>query len=79
MSEHAVDVITIRLNGNTTPVNRGTTISGLLEEKGLKPLLVVVEINGEIVARASFSERVFESGDQVEIVHFVGGGEEFPG
>ena len=35
---------------------------------------VAVELNREIVARARWAETPVREGDQLEIVHFVGGG-----
>ncbi len=35
---------------------------------------VAVEINREIVPKASYAETVIKPGDQVEIINFVGGG-----
>lgn len=67
-------VIEITLNGKRAGVPRGSTILDLLNEKELAERLVVVERNGAIVPKSSFAETVFSAGDQVEIVHFVGGG-----
>ncbi len=64
----------ISLNGKETPLAAGTTIDEFLASRSLQGKLVVVEINGAIVSRSDFPVRVFESGDQVEVVHFVGGG-----
>lgn len=73
MQEQSTD-IEITLNGKAAGVPDGSTILDLLNEKGLAERLVVVELNGTIVPRSSFSEIRFSAGDQVEIVHFVGGG-----
>jgi thiamine biosynthesis protein ThiS len=66
--------ITVTLNGKETSLPAGSTITSFLESRALTGKLVVVEINGTIVPRADFDERAFQSGDQVEVVHFVGGG-----
>ena len=65
---------TVTLNGKETVLPANTTISRFLESRALVGKLVVVEINGTIVQRADFDDRAFQSGDLVEIVHFVGGG-----
>ncbi len=65
---------TITLNGKETVLPEGSTVSTFLESRALVGKLVVVEINGTIVPRAEFDDRVFASGDLVEVVHFVGGG-----
>ncbi len=66
--------IAVILNGKESTLPAGSTISQFLESRALVGKLVVVEINGTIVQRADFDDRVFHSGDLVEIVHFVGGG-----
>jgi thiamine biosynthesis protein ThiS len=66
--------IDIVLNGKPAAIPAGSTIAGLLAEKELTERLVVVELNGAIVPRSDFIAAVFSAGDQVEIVHFVGGG-----
>ena len=66
--------ITITLNGKEVAVPANTTISTFLESRALIGKLVVVEINGVIVPRSEFDDRNFQSGDLVEVVHFVGGG-----
>jgi thiamine biosynthesis protein ThiS len=63
------------LNGKQAEYPSELTITQLLADKDLTAQMVVVEVNGAIVARASFGEVVLRSGDEVEIVHFVGGGE----
>jgi thiamine biosynthesis protein ThiS len=52
----------------------GFTISNLLKQLELDPLLVAVEVNLEIVQKAIYAERRIADGDTIEIVHFVGGG-----
>ena len=79
MKANSSATIAIKLNGKTAELPVGQSVIDLLAGKDLKPQMVVVEINGTIVARASFAETLLESGDEVEIVHFVGGGEALPG
>jgi thiamine-phosphate pyrophosphorylase len=66
--------IVISLNGREAEIAEGATIQELLMARGLKDRLVVVEINGKIAPKSSYSSRVFQAKDGVEIVHFVGGG-----
>lgn len=35
---------------------------------------VAVELNGDIVPKAQYSDTIFKDGDSVEVVSFVGGG-----
>ena len=49
-------------------------LSGYLEENGINPQRIAVELNGEILPKAQYSNTVLKDGDIVEIVNFVGGG-----
>ena len=66
--------ISIVLNGKPVVLAAGSTISDFLRSRSLVDKLVVVELNGAIVARAAFPSTELRGGDRVEIVHFVGGG-----
>lgn len=46
----------------------------LVEILGMKPDRVAVELNRDIVPRDRWIETQLHEGDQLEIVHFVGGG-----
>jgi thiamine biosynthesis protein ThiS len=67
-------VIEILLNGEGRAVPAGLTVRELLEHLALQPSLVVVERNGDILRRDSYPDVPVESGDVLELVHFVGGG-----
>ncbi len=64
----------LKVNGDPMEVAPGTTVTRLLEELKLKPELVVVELNLKILPRGELAGAELKEGDQVEIVHFVGGG-----
>jgi thiamine biosynthesis protein ThiS len=65
----------VTVNGDERHVAAGTTLGDLLREHGLDPRMVVVERNREILRdRSGFDALELEGGDQLEIVHFVGGG-----
>jgi sulfur carrier protein len=66
--------VRVRLNGKERDVNEGHTVSSLIESLELHPSLVVVELNGEILARDSYGDFPVREGDTIELVHFVGGG-----
>jgi len=65
----------ILLNGEKTVIPDKSTVQQLIEHLGLQGNRVAVEVNREIVRRVRWSEHVLQAGDQVEVVHFVGGGE----
>lgn len=48
-------------------------VAELLKEESLDPKLVVVEVNGKILAKDQYDQPLRE-GDAVEIVQFVAGG-----
>ena len=72
------DVLTLVLNGESrqfnTPARGALSVLGLLTELGLDMRKVAVERNEEIVPRSRYAETWLSSGDQLEIVHFIGGG-----
>ena len=49
-------------------------LSSYLEEIGINPQRIAVELNGEILPKSQYNEAVLKDGDVVEIVNFVGGG-----
>lgn len=67
-------MMTVTVNGEAREIAPGTTVSGLLENLGLHPRLIVVEHNREILDRTSFDATDVRAGDNIELVHFVGGG-----
>ena len=72
MSE--VQTIHVRLNGKDREIDSGLSVQELVESLDLNPKLIVVELNREILRRDCFGEMRVSDGDQVELVHFVGGG-----
>lgn len=73
-SGRRVDEIGIILNGETRRVAAGTSIAALVSAIGLKPEKVAVECNRAIVPRSTLAAVMLAEGDELEIVHFVGGG-----
>ena len=64
----------IVINGDPRCLNAGLTVAGLVRELGFSEHRIAVEVNREIIMREQYGERTLADGDQVEIVHFVGGG-----
>lgn len=64
----------LKLNGRREEIAAGATVAVLLDSLGVDPATVVVERNGEILARERYAIAALEEGDQIEIVRFVGGG-----
>lgn len=68
------DSLTIKTNGEDRQIEGGSSLLNLLEALDLDPQTVVVELNRTIVRRPAFADTPLHNGDEVELVHFVGGG-----
>ncbi|HEY8257512.1 MAG TPA: sulfur carrier protein ThiS [Gemmatimonadales bacterium] len=66
--------LTITVNGESRRVRGPATLLDLLAQLDLDARTVVVELNREIVRRPRLGQTSLAPGDQVELVHFVGGG-----
>ena len=64
----------VQINGEERELAEGFKLEALLDELKVDRGQVAVEINSHVVRRAKHAEVVLKSGDQVEIVTFVGGG-----
>ena len=63
----------LTINGEKRAVS-ASTLSQLVEQLGMKADRVAIELNREIVPRDRWPQTPLKDGDQLEIVHFVGGG-----
>jgi thiamine biosynthesis protein ThiS len=63
----------LTVNGESRVVP-AETLTGLVEQLGMKADRVAIELNREIVPRDRWPQTQLKDGDQLEIVHFVGGG-----
>jgi sulfur carrier protein len=68
--------VVITLNGEPHHLPRSLTVNELLAHLQIDPRRVAVELNLVVLKRATFETAVVGEGDQVEIVNFVGGGQE---
>ena len=64
----------IRINGKDSEVEPDISVAQLLEHLEIRPGRVVVELNAEVISREAHGGKQLKEGDEVEIVHFVGGG-----
>ncbi|WP_405353720.1 sulfur carrier protein ThiS [Ruminococcus sp.] len=63
----------IRINGVNIDKNE-LSLMQYLEENSIMPQRIAVELNEEILPKASYNSTILKDGDVVEIVNFVGGG-----
>lgn len=68
------DSTTITVNGKPREVPVGSTVHDLLTGRKLVASMAIVERNGIILPRDLYTSTVLEAGDQLEVVHAVGGG-----
>lgn len=64
----------ITLNGEPTELADACSIAELLDRLQIGRERVAVEVNREIIPKSSYDSHSLMDGDQIEIVHFVGGG-----
>ena len=62
------------LNGEPQQLSDGLTLADLISQLGLNQRRIAVEVNREIIPRERYAQRLLTPADEVEIVHFVGGG-----
>ncbi len=67
--------ISLTLNGDLRRFTTGASVADLVRDIGLDPAKVAVERNLEIVPRSMLADVALADGDVLEIVHFVGGGQ----
>lgn len=70
------DSISLTLNGEVRRFVAGSSVADLVRDIGLDPAKVAVERNLEIVPRSTLANVMLADGDILEIVHFVGGGQD---
>ncbi len=75
-TRHRRGMINLVLNGDPRRVMPGSSLAALLAELDLDAAKVAVERNLEIVPRSTFAAVELAEGDRLEIVHFVGGGQD---
>ncbi len=69
-------LISLTVNGEPRRIAAGSSIADLAADLELDPRKVAVERNGDIVPRSTLAQVKLADGDVLEIVHFVGGGQE---
>ncbi len=74
MGEGMTASLSITLNGDPRRADPGS-IADLVRSLELDPAKVAVERNGTIVPRSTLDDEALADGDALEIVHFVGGGD----
>jgi sulfur carrier protein len=66
--------IQLTLNGEPYAMATGLTAADLVEQLGLGGRRIAVEINEQIVPKSQLAATPLAAGDQIEVVHAIGGG-----
>jgi sulfur carrier protein len=66
--------VQIVANGDVLELPAGATVDAVLDQLGLNGRWVLVERNGEPVARRDIASTVLAEGDRLELVRAVAGG-----
>ena len=64
----------ILVNGEFHTFKVGLSVAGMLGELGLPLKKIAVERNLEVVPKSTYEDVMLETGDKIEIIHFIGGG-----
>lgn len=65
----------IQINGEQREFpHNSLALDELISELSLAPQRIAIEVNKTIVRRVDWDKTILKDGDQIEIVHFVGGG-----
>ena len=64
----------LEINGEVRQVPASANVRELLDNLGIKPDRIAVELNRAIVKRRDWGGAVLKDLDKIEIVQFVGGG-----
>ena len=67
-------MIEVQINGVKEQLEPDTTVSVVLESKQVRPEMVAVEINGELVQKGKYPTLTLQSGDVMEFLHYMAGG-----
>ena len=69
-----LNVAKIQLNGSPYEINKETNLNQLLNKLKIQKNKVAIEVNGVIVEKNKYPKIILNKDDEVEIVHFIGGG-----
>ncbi len=67
-------MINITLNGKKSALEKSMSISELLKLKKIRPEVVTIELNDNIINKKNFKATPIKEDDRIEFVYFMGGG-----
>ena len=67
-------MVKVTVNGKKKEIKEPLDLAKFLQLLDINPRLIAVGYNGEVINRAQYSQVVLKDGDNIDIVHMVGGG-----
>ncbi|MBI4854310.1 MAG: sulfur carrier protein ThiS [Acidobacteria bacterium] len=64
----------ILLNGDKKEFPQNLSLQSLVDSLALRQERIAVELNHSVIKRKDWPNVILKDGDQLEVVHFVGGG-----
>lgn len=67
-------MIKVTLNGKAETLEKSVSLADLLRAKKIRPEVVTVELNDQIIERDKYPKTVIKENDRLEFVYYMGGG-----
>lgn len=66
--------INVKINGEAQSFENEISVMDVLTDRNVRPEIVAVELNGELVHRSKYEELKLQDGDQLEYLLYMAGG-----
>ena len=66
--------IKIKINGKSLSISQNCTVGNLIKKLDIRLNKVAIELNNKIVDKKRVKKIILNNKDNIEIVHFIGGG-----
>lgn len=66
--------VDVKINGDKESLADGTTIEDILKARDVRPEMVAVEVNGELIQKGEYPSRILIKGDQMDFLFYMAGG-----
>ena len=66
--------VNIIINGKKENVEEGMSVLALLSSRSIRPEVVTVELNEEILEKPKYNETILKERYKIEFVYYMGGG-----
>ena len=64
----------IQLNGRKISIKRNFSIFDMIKKYKISSKKVAIELNGKILPKNKYKQKIVKDKDKIEIVQFIGGG-----